>query len=246
MTPDKHKAKLRKLTGLCDDDDIDMATARVIKARMPTPSHFVAIRLSDGSIRSSVKENVHQAADHDERLEPRDLVSLKKLHLSLLGIHLRDEEQIEKAKTTLQQCITEILSVLPSGAFTLKFKGLAYFPGSRQQRRVLNVIPDKFAEGIESLNAVASVVRGIFTKKGIPPTDKKEFQPHVAVIKLNDEEDREIPEESFEKCINLNYGQQQVSSLYLCKIGTTAKDDFYEVVEEIDFERARADDEIGN
>ena len=243
MTPDKHEAKLRKLTGLCDDDDIDMATKRVIKARKPKPSHFVAIRLSDRSIHSSVEENVHKAAD--ERLKP-DLVPVKKLHLSLLCIHLKDEEQIEKAKTTLQQCIAKIRSVLPSGAFTLKFKGLDYFLGSRKQRRVLNVIPDKFGEGVESLKAVASVVRAIFTENGFPPTDKKEFQPHVAVIKLNNDEDREIPKESFESSENSNYGQQQVSSLYLCQIGTTAEDGFYEVVERIDFERAQADDEIGN
>lgn len=210
---------------------------------MPPPSHFVAIRLSDSSIRSSVVENVHQAAD--ERLEARDFVSLKKLHLSLLGIHLRDE-QIEEARTTLRECIANIVSVLPSGAFTLEFKGLRYFVGSRNQPRVLNVIPHEFGEGIDSLMAVAFGVRDTFTRNGFPPTDRREFQPHVAVIKLNDEEDREIPRDSFENCINLNYGRQQVSSLYLCQIGTTAKDDFYQVVERIDFEQAQADDEIGN
>ena len=159
MTPDKREAKLRKLTGLCDDDDIDMATKRVIKARKPKPSHFVAIRLSDRSIHSSVEENVHKAAD--ERLKP-DLVPLKKLHLSLLCIHLKDEGQIEDAKTTLQKCIAKILSVLPSGEFTLKLKGLDYFPGSYNQRRVLYVTPDQLGEGNKSLNNVANAVRVFF------------------------------------------------------------------------------------
>ena len=242
MTPDKHNAQLSKLTGLCDDENIGTATAGVIKARMPTPSHFVAIRLSDPSIHTSVEENVHKAAD--ERLEARDFVSLEKLHLSLLGIHLTVEQQIAQARTILQECTANIREVLPSGAFTLKFKGLDYFLGSRKQRRVLNVIPDKFGEGVKSLTAVASVVRDIFTENGFPPTDKKEFQPHVAVIKLDDDEDREIPKESFESSENSNYGQQLVSSLYLCQIGTTAEDGFYEVVERIDF--AQAADEIGN
>ena len=209
-----------------------------------TATHFVAIRLLDSSIHTSVEENVHKAAD--EKLEARDFVSLKQLHLSLLGIHLRNDEQIKEARTTLQECKAKIRPVLPSGAFTLKFKGLDYFLGSRKQRRVLNVIPDKFGEGVKNLKDVAFVVRSIFTEKGFPPTDKKEFQPHVAVIKLDDKEDREIPKKSFENCIDSNYGQQQVSSLYLCQIGTTAEDGFYEVVERIDFERAQADDEIGN
>lgn len=258
MTPDKHKAKLRKLTGLCDDDDIDMATARVIKARMPKPSHFVAIRLSDPSIHSSVAENVHKAAD--ERLKPA-FASLKKLHLSLLYIHLKDQKQIEKAQKTLQQCKTKILSVLPSGAFTLKFKGLDYFyyplkqPEDRappkEVPRVLYVKPFG-EEGIKILNDVAGVVTDTFERQGISSTDTRKWKPHVTVINLNKTQDSEvegvseIPKGSLKDCINLDYGEQQVSNLYLCQIGTTADDGFYEVVEEIDFERARADDGIDN
>ena len=245
MTPDKHNAKLRKLTGLCDDDNIDTATARVIKARMPTPSHFVAIRLSDPCIRTSVEENVHKAAD--ERLKPA-FASLKKLHLSLLYIHLKDQKQINKAKTTLQQCKTKILSVLPSGAFTLKFKGLDYFYYTQEDQtppkkvpRVLYVKP--FGEGgIKTLHDVARVVRNTFERQGIPSTDTRKWTPHVTVINLNNTQNsevegvNEIPEGSFKDCINLDYGEQQVSNLYLCQIGTTPDDRFYDVEEKIDFE----------
>ena len=248
MTPDKHNAKLRKLTGLCDDDNIDTATARVIKARMPTTSHFVAIRLSDDSIHSSVAQNVHKAAD--EKLKPA-FASLKELHLSLLYIHLKDQKQIKKAQTALQQCKTKIQSVLPSGAFTLKFKGLDYFYYPQEQLedqappkevpRVLYVKPSG-KEGIKILYDVAGVVKNTFESQGIHSTDTRKWTPHVTVINLNNTQNSEvegvseIPQGSFKDCLNLDYGEQQVSNLCLCQIGTTADDGFYEVVEKIGFE----------
>ena len=156
MAPHKHQAKLRKLTGLCDDDDdIDMATARVIKARKPKPNYFVAIRVSDLCIHSRVQTVQDTVVSHDKRLEPA-LVPLETLHLTLLVIHLENEEQIEKAKKIFQQCRTEILKhVLPSGAFTLKFKGLNYFTDGWQPQAVLFVKPVG-KEGIKILNDVAA------------------------------------------------------------------------------------------
>lgn len=250
MTPHKHKAKLRKLTGLCDDDDdIDMATARVIKARKPKPNYFVAIRVSDLCIHSRVQTVQDTVVSHDKRLEPA-LVPLETLHLTLLVIHLENKEQIEKAKKILQQCRIEILKhVLPSGAFTLKFKGLDYFTDGWQPQAVLFVKPVG-REEIKILHDVADVVRDTFTRQGIPSTDTREWKPHVTVINLNkapnlkNEGISKIPEESFSTCRDLDFGEEQVSSLHLCSMGPEmAQDGFYNCVAKIDFE---ADDEINN
>ena len=237
MTADKHKAKLKKLTRLCDDDDIDMAKARVIKARMPEPNYFVAIRLSDPRIHSRVQTVQDTVVSHDKRLEAA-LVPLETLHLTLYVIHLKNE-QIEKAKTILRQCRTEILKkVLPSGAFTLKFKGLDYFRDGWQPQSVLFVKPVE-EDVIKKLNAV---VRDTFTRQGIPSTDTRKFHPHVTVINLSKapnlkkEGISKIPEESFSTCRDLDFGQEQLSSLHLCSMGPEmAPDGFYNCVAKIDF-----------
>ena len=133
--------------------------------------------------------------------------------------------------------------VLPSGAFTLKFKGLDYFTDGWQPQAVLFVKPVG-KEGIKILHDVADVVRDTFTRQGIPSTDTREWKPHVTVINLNkapslkNEGISKIPEEY------LDFGEEQVSSLHLCSMGPEmAQDGFYNCVAKIDLE---ADDEINN
>lgn len=248
MTQDKHKDMLKKVTGLCDDAGIDMAKGGI------KPNYFIAIRLSDPIIRSNV-EIVQEAAD--ERLKPA-LVPLKKLHLSLLAIRLKDEKEIEEVKKILQQ----MKSVLPNGAFTIKCKGLDYFrypqkPDRQKKlpdppkmlRRVLYVKP--FGEELRGLQRrIRDVVRDTFKGRDILPSDSddEEWIPHIAVIRLKGKntEVEEIPEKSLKPFLGWDFGEQQVSSLFLCSIGTTAEDGFYKTEAKIDFEPARADDEIDN
>ena len=251
MTPDKHKAKLRKLTGLCDDDEIDMATAR------STATHFVAIPVS--GIHSRVQTVQEKVVSHDrgKRLKPA-LIPVETLHLTLLAIHLNlgnKQREIEEADKILRQCRTKILKdVLPSGAFTLKFKGLDFrFPeGEKPWLRYVKPVGE---EGIQKLKKVYDEVRKTFTERGFPPTNpKRKFHPHVTIINLNEapnlkkEGISKIPEEIFSTCegLDLDFGEEQVSSLHLYEMGRNEAEDgssFYNCVARTDF---KADDEVNN
>lgn len=248
MTPDKHKAKLRKLTGLCDDEDIDMATERSKKKLKVKATHFVAIffPVSDTGIHPGAQTVQQTVVSYEKRLTEPAVIPVKTLHLTLLAIRLKNEEQIEKAKEILQQCRTEILNdVLPSGAFTLKFKGVDFRFPEGENRQLLYVKPFG-EEGIQKLEKVYAVVRRIFTNGGFPPTKpSRKFHPHVTVINLNNDRDSknkgisEIPEKSFSTCEDLDFGEERVSSLCLCEIEMKkAKDDdsfFYNRVAKTDF-----------
>lgn len=219
------------------------------KGRMD-PNYFIAIRLSD-SIHSGVKTVQKKVLSYEKRLEAAFL-DVETLHLTLLTIHLKDE-QIEKAKEILQQCRTEIRkSVLPSGTFTLKFKGVDFrFPECENPYARLLYVKPSGKEGIEKLEKMHDVVRDTFTSQGIPRTDPdRKFHPHVTVINLNTEKASnlkkkgisKIPEESFSTYGELEFGEEQVSSLHLCSVGPEmAQDGFYNCVAKIDFE---TDDEI--
>lgn len=209
-------------------------------------TYFIAIRLSD-TIHSGVKTVRRKVVSHDKRLESA-LIPLKTLHLTLLVIRLKNQKQIEEAKKILQKCGTEIReSVLPSGAFTLKFKGLDYrFPkGKNPWLRYVKPVGE---EGIKKLEKVYDVVRNTFTKEGFPPTDPdRKFHPHVTIINLNkapnlqEEGISKLPEKSFSNCRFLDFGEEQVSSLYLCLMGPERTGDgFYKWEAKIDFE---ADDD---
>ena len=194
------------------------------------PNYFIAIRVSD-RIRDQVQTVQKTVVSGYDSLKPF-LTPLETLHLSLFVMHLEDKAQIEKAKEILRQC--------SNGPFTIKLKGLGYFcyPKTSDRtielRKVLYVKPEE--KGNESLYNVQAVVEDTFTEEDIPSADPREWTPHITVIKLrgNNPEVEEIPEKSFETCIDWDFGEEQVSSLYLCPIGERVKGGFYKWVAKID------------
>ena len=216
--------------------DIDMAREN-IKGDSATseegkkPNYFIAIRVSDRGIRDKVETVQNKVVSRCDSLKPF-LTPVETLHLSLFVMHLEGKEQIDKAKEILQQC--------SNGPFKIKFKGLGCFSYPKKSdptielRKVLYVKPEE--KGNERLYAVQAVVEDTFTEEDIPSADPREWTPHIAVIKLrgNNPEVEEIPEKSFETCIDWDFGEEQVSSLYLCPIGKEAQGGFYKGVAEID------------
>ena len=201
-------------------------------------THFVAIPVSHSDIHSRVQTVQKKVVFHEKKLEPA-LIPVETLHLTLLVIHL-ENEQIEQAKEILQT----LKDVLPSGAFTLKFKGLDFsFP--EREKPWLRYVTPFGEEGIQKLKKVYDVVKKTFTEKGFPPTDPdREFHPHVTIINLNkapnlqNEGISKLPGESFSACKDLDFGEEQVSSLCLYEMDMKkAKDGsfYYNCVGKTDF-----------
>ena len=218
----KHKAKLwkrnkrkrkRQLSGLSDDDDIDIATVSMKdsssklrkKPKRIVPNYFIAIRVSNPVIHSGVKIVQDSIVSHDENLKPA-LIPLATLHLTLLVLHLEDEEKIQKATEVLHQCRTSLEPVLLNSALTLNFAGLDNF---RHQVLFVKLCGE---ERIVRLNTVANVVRDTFAKEGIPSTDSREFSPHLTVMKLTRSPKlrkrgiRKIPSESYATWTDFDFG----------------------------------------
>ena len=248
----KHKAKLwkrnkrkrkRQLSGFSDDDDVDMAAVDMKdspsklkkKPKRIMPNYFIAIRVSNPVIHSGVKIVQDSVVSHDEKLMPA-LIPLATLHLTLLVLHLEDEEKIQKATEVLHQCRTSLEPVLLNSALTLNFAGLENF---RHQVLFVKLCGE---EGIVRLNTVANVVRDTFAKEGIPSTDSREFSPHLTVMKLTRSPKlrkrgiRKIPLESYATWTDFDFGEERVSSLHLCSMNKKEEDGFYKCVTTIKFE----------
>lgn len=248
----KHKAKLwkrnkrkrkRQLSGFSDDDDVDMAAVDMKdspsklkkKPKRIMPNYFIAIRVSNPVIHSGVKIVQDSVVSHDEKLMPA-LIPLATLHLTLLVLHLEDEEKIQKATEVLHQCRTSLEPVLLNSALTLNFAGLDNF---RHQVLFVKLCGE---EGIVRLNTVANVVRDTFAKEGIPSTDSREFSPHLTVMKLTRSPKlrkrgiRKIPLESYATWTDFDFGEERVSSLHLCSMNKKEEDGFYKCVTTIKFE----------
>lgn len=245
---EKRKRKLQ-LNALSDEDKTDMASDSVSKddgllpkgkkkPKRITPNYFLAIRVSSPQIHSAIKVVQDSITTHNEELTPA-LIPLATLHLTLMVIHLENDEQIQKATEVLNQCKITLEPILRNNALTLTFSGLDHF-----NHQVLYV--KLFGEEqMEVLKSVVNIVRETFTKEGIPSTDLREFSPHLTVMKLSRNPAlrrkgiKKIPVESYANWVDMSFGEEPVNALHLCSMNKKReKDGFYKCEATVTFNDA--------
>ena len=193
------------------------------------PNYFLAIRVSNPQIHSAIKIVQDSITTHNEKLTPA-LIPLANLHLTLMVIHLENDEQIQRAKEVLNQCKISLDPILRNSALTITFSGLDHFDHRVVYAKLCG------GEEMEVLKSVVNIVRETFTKEGIPSTNPREFNPHLTVMKLlhNPRVRRkgiklikEIPEESYASWVDMNFGEETVNALHLCSMYKKEEDGFY-------------------
>ena len=243
---EKRKRKLQ-LNALSDDEDTDMASGSKDDGLLPngkkkpkkiTPNYFLAIRVSNPQIHSGIKIVQDSITTHNEKLTPA-LIPLATLHLTLMVIHLENDEQLQKATEVLNQCKISLDPILRNSALTMTFSGLDHF-----NHQVLYV---KLCggEGMEVLKSAVNIVRETFTKEGIPSTDPRDFSPHLTVMKLSRSPMlrrkgiKKIPEESYASWVDMSFGEEPVNALHLCSMNKKKeKDGFYKCEATVTFNDA--------
>ena len=241
------RTKRKRKAGEIDDDDDDKAlggSKSLNNADTPTlkkkpkkivPNYFVAIRVSNPDIHAGVKIVQDSLVTHNKRLKDA-LIPLETLHLTLLVVHLQDDEQILKAAGIMNQCQASLEPILQNGALTLTFSGLDHFG-----HQVLFV---KLGgeEELVLLNSVANIIRETFEKEGIPSTDSRDFIPHLTVMKLSRSPKlrkkgvKKIPVEGYTNWVNFKFGEDTVHALYLCSMNDKKDEEgFYKSVASLHF-----------
>ena len=241
----------RQLSTASGDDDTDIDNTNVNKGESPSktkkkpkrivPNYFVAICVSNPHIHSGVKVVQDSIITHNEMLK-HALIPLATLHLTLLVVHLDDDEQIQKAADILHSCRTSLEPILQNNTLTLNFSGLDHFG---HQVLFVKLCGE---EGIAALNSVANIVREMFTKEGIPSTDSRDFNPHLTIMKLTRSPKlrkkgiKKIPVESYANWADFSFGEEPVNALHLCSMNAKDKDGFYKCVASLKFEQDREPD----
>lgn len=246
----KHEKRKRKLqlNALSDDDDTDMASASgskdnglLLKGKKKpkriTPNYFLAIRVSNPQIHSAIKNVQDSITTHNEKLTPA-LIPLETLHLTLMVIHLENDEQIQKATEVLNQCKISLDPILQNNVLTMTFSGLDHFNHQVLYAKLCG------GEEMEVLKSVVNIVRETFTKEGIPSTDSREFSPHLTVMKLSRNPTlrrkgiKKIPEESYASWVDMSFGEEPVNAVHLCSMNKREKDGFYKCEATVTFNDA--------
>lgn len=243
----KRKRKAGGIDDCDDDDDGDKAVGGSTslnnadtpslkkKPKKIVPNYFVAIRVSNPDIHAGVKIVQDSIVTHNKRLKDA-LIPLETLHLTLLVVHLQDDEEIRKAAGIMNQCQTSLEPILRNGALTLTFSGLDHFG-----HQVLFVkLGGK--EELVLLNSVVNIIRETFEKEGIPSTDSRDFIPHLTVVKLSRSPKlrkkgvKKIPVEGYTNWVNFKFGEDSVNALYLCSMNDKKDEEgFYKSVASLHF-----------
>ena len=245
---ERRKRKLQLNTS-SDDDNTDVASPTVSKddGQLPkgkkkpkriTPNYFLAIRVSNPQIHSAIKIVQDSITTHNEKLAPA-LIPLATLHLTIMVIHLENDEQIQKATEVLNQCKISLDPILQNNALTMTFSGLDHFNHQVLYAKLCG------GEDMEALKSVVNIVRETFTKEGIPSTDSREFSPHLTVMKLSRNPNlrkkgiKKIPEESYASWVDMSFGEEPVNAVHLCSMNKRReKDGFYKCEATVKFNDA--------
>ena len=234
------------LSGFSDDDETDTASTSVdnedyssskpkMKPKKISPNYFIAIRVSNPRIHDGVKNVQDSIVTHNEELKLA-LKPLATLHLTLLVVHLEDEEQIQKATQILHQCRRSLEPILQNDTLTLNFAGLGHF-----DNRVLFV--KLCSQKKKKVVAVADIVKKTFAEEGIHSTDSRKFYPHLTVMdlahkrKLRKQGITKIPVQSYATWAHSKFGKELVTGFHLCSMKEKDKDGFYKCVASVTFKR---------
>ncbi|KAL5469354.1 hypothetical protein EMCRGX_G030604 [Ephydatia muelleri] len=143
------------------------------------PNAFVSIRVRSPTIRMKMEE-VQAAMEEREPLVVGSLVSLEKLHVTMMVVNLHGKEQIQKAQAALREAAVEALQVLRvlDEPLVLQFRGLRCFG----ERVVYAALKDD--EAAKRLSQLADIVTTVFEKNGFQSAGThRAFSPHLTIAK---------------------------------------------------------------
>lgn len=230
----KHNKRKRRKMDYDKSESEDDYRDEVIKEKRKRPNHFVAIRVLDSKIHLATKEFQKIVLKENEKLKPA-LIPLISLHITMAVMHL-DDSMLEIAKDSLEICKDKITEALADVDFRLTFHGVGNF----KNQVVFAKIQEK--EQIKCIKTINSMITEVFEKNGICLSDKKEYNPHLTLMKLSRKSSlrkngiRKVEEKSYAPLIDLYFGDEIVKNVYLCSMHGDKEDDgFYKCLSSITF-----------
>ena len=175
---------------------------------------FVAVDLSE-----KIRENLNEVLAAISGFRGVKPVEKQNLHITLQFIGEVNERKAEDIRRTL--------SDIKLSPFTLKFRGIGFFPNQRNPR----VIWVGVSEGEQEMRTLASQVEAALKKLGF--RKDKEFVAHATVgrIKRMGAEDRRRLVSELSQYFDAEFGEMVVSDFRLKKSTLTPKGPIYEDVE---------------
>ena len=204
------------------------------------PNYFLALKVDNPTIYENVKK-FQEHIVNEEPLLKEVMIAIPTLHLTLLVMALEDENDIEKAKTALQESKESIQCIFSKFTNELTFSGVENF---RNKVVYLGLEKESQQGMLCSLQEGVNTLKNLYAAKGIDTTDnrKADFVPHVTVmkmskniVKMKKHGIKHIDKKLYKDFLTYEFGKQKFSELLLCSMFSKKDDDgFYKVLDRIE------------
>ncbi|XP_062267777.1 A-kinase anchor protein 7-like isoform X2 [Platichthys flesus] len=190
------------------------------------PNYFVSIPITNTQISSAVAE-VQEAVLQQEPLLAKAMIPVPTLHITLLVMHLANQEQIDLATTVLARVKPSLAELLDGRDLVLPFSGIGHF---RKEVVFVGLAPGQHRHTLDSL---AGLLRRRFEEQGLLQGDSRGFEPHLTIMKLSRASKlraqgiKRVDPTLYSNYNNKFFGDQTVERVDLCSMLQKKQQDGY-------------------
>ncbi|XP_025032390.1 uncharacterized protein LOC112542829, partial [Python bivittatus] len=147
------------------------------KQKRDVPNYFVAIPITNDQILDKI-EDVQEFIFTQVPKLLKALVPIETMHLTIIVIHLKTEDDIKRAISALERSKAEMQALLQRELFTMTFRGIGQF-----NNKVIYV--KMSADEQQMLSKIAGIVANSFMEMNVDITSSRDFKPHLTFLKLS-------------------------------------------------------------
>ncbi|KAK7150850.1 hypothetical protein R3I93_011946 [Phoxinus phoxinus] len=236
----KKKRKRRDGSRVESEEDGDKKKKKEVVTR---PNYFISVPITNPEIKQVVQDVQKLVLEKDSRLS-RTLIPVDTLHITLLVAHLKTQEQVDLAVSTLSALESPLNTLLAGHRLILPFCGVGHF---KQEVAFVRIAE---GEHLNTLALIAESVRKAFEEKGIVSGDDKAFKPHLTFLKLSrapklrKQGVKKLDPALFSDFESRVFGDECVCRVDLCSmLKKKTSDGYYHREKSVTFSVKKADDE---
>ncbi|XP_052257185.1 uncharacterized protein LOC127862214 isoform X2 [Dreissena polymorpha] len=202
------------------------------KQKQTRPNYFVAIPITNYSVRTALKEIQEHMVKEEPKLQ-QAIVRVSTLHLTVMVLGLHTVDEISRTKEALDKVSHRLNAHQEMSDLSVDIAGIGHFRNEVVFAKIASEIQ------VERLHTIAEIVEGCMLEKELVSADSKGFKPHATIAKLskvkgskkNGQKLKKINESLYKQWNDTCFGTQNVSVLQLCSMNKPKDESGYYHVE---------------
>ncbi|KFP70260.1 A-kinase anchor protein 7 isoform gamma, partial [Acanthisitta chloris] len=148
------------------------------KNKQYQPNYFISLPITNPEITGNIQAVQNAIIQQDQRLS-KAMVRSGSLHVTMLVMHLSNEEEISIAVGALSDSKVFVEDLLKGKTVDLSFQGIDHF------RNEVGFVKLADNDHTAVLSEIAEAMKKIFQGKGILAGEERAFKPHLTFMKLS-------------------------------------------------------------